>query len=81
LQALLAQALLGLQLAVAAVVLTGRQAEPYLGRLGIVLPPETWQTLQDKKTGILMGVWFIGELPCCIVCALPMCPGPAAAAC
>lgn len=77
LQALLAQVLLGLQLAIAAVVLTGRQTEPYLRRVGIVLSPDAWQTLQDKKTGILMGVWFIGELLTCVALPWSPCSGPA----
>lgn len=62
-KALLAQVLLAAQLVIAAVVLMGRQAEalsPYLARVGIVVLPEQWQAMADKKTAILMSVWFIG---------------------
>ena len=59
-QALLAQLVLLTQFVLAAVVLSGPQAAPYLARIGIVLPPETWQAVQEKKVGILMGAWFIG---------------------
>lgn len=61
LQAALAQALFVAQLAVVAVAMAGRAAEPYLARLGITLPPETWLAMQEKKTAICMGAWFIGE--------------------
>lgn len=60
-QALLAQLVLLTQFVLAAVVLSGPQAAPYLARIGIVLPPETWQAVQEKKVGILMGAWFIGN--------------------
>ena len=58
---MLAQALFVAQLAIMAVVLTGQAAAPVLGWAGIVLPPETWQAMQEKKVGILMGMWFVGE--------------------
>lgn len=44
-----------------AVAMAGRGAEPYLQRLGITLPPETWQAMQEKKAAVCMGAWFIGE--------------------
>jgi hypothetical protein len=58
---MLAQVLLFAQLSILALVLAGQAAAPLLARIGIVLPPETWQAVQEKKIGILMGVWFIGE--------------------
>ncbi|KAI7840906.1 hypothetical protein COHA_005434 [Chlorella ohadii] len=61
LQAALAQALFVVQLAAMAVVGAGQQAAPYLQRLGIVLPAEYWRTMQEKKIGILMGLWFLGN--------------------
>lgn len=53
--------LLVAQMAVLGVVLAGPAAAPYLARAGIQLPPEAWRGVQEKKMGILLGVWFIGE--------------------
>ena len=61
-QALLAKLLVAVQLAALGVVIAGQQAAPYLARVGVVLPPETWQTIAEKKIGLLMGIWFIGAL-------------------
>ena len=57
----MAQLVLAAQLCVAAVVLTGQQAAPLLRQVGIVLPAETWQAMQEKKVPILMGCWFVGN--------------------
>jgi hypothetical protein len=59
-QQLLAQAILVAQACLAAVVLGGQRLAPVLARVGVTLPPETWEAMQQKKVGILMGAWFIG---------------------
>lgn len=61
LQATLAQALFVVQLAALAVVGAGQQAAPYLQRLGIVLPADYWRTMQEKRVGLMMGIWFVGN--------------------
>lgn len=60
-QGLAAQALMVVQVVALATVFAGRQAEPWLARLGIQLPPDTWRTLEEKKMMVLLGIWFGGE--------------------
>ncbi|KAL4458875.1 hypothetical protein ABPG75_013740 [Micractinium tetrahymenae] len=61
LKGLAAQALLGVQLAALAAVFAGRQAEPWLARAGIQLPPEAWRAVEEKKLMICVGIWFVGN--------------------
>lgn len=48
------------QMAALGVVLAGHQAAPFLERVGIVLPPEAWRGMAEKKMALLLGIWFIG---------------------
>ncbi|KAL4423195.1 hypothetical protein ABPG77_000328 [Micractinium sp. CCAP 211/92] len=57
---LAAQALMVVQVVALATVFAGRQAEPWLARLGIQLPPDIWRTLEEKKMMVLLGIWFGG---------------------